>query len=293
MKIKNFENNSVLKNKIEGSTNNELLVDPERGGIIISMKLDDKEILYMDEERFNDPDKSNRGGIPILYPMSGPPTKEGPFSTLSQHGFARDSKLWRIKNNNDNKLIETLESNDETKEIFPYDFELRMKAEMGEEGDITLTQEVENTGTNEMPVSMGLHPYFNIPEGNKNEVKFDFDGREDIENDLREWLEDSDRKDEKDFLRKIDNPNYLEKKDDLKEKGDHKNELKISIPNTGTIIINASPEYQKIWIWTERDKDFICIEPVMRDNQNGEIVNGPEMVKSDETYSANMNIRLE
>ena len=292
MKIGNFENRSVLENKIEGPKSNESLVNPERGGIITSLKLDGKEILYMDEERFNDPDKSDRGGIPILYPMSGPPTKEGPFSKLNQHGFARDSKFWTVEKNEDNELIEVLKSNKETEEIFPYDFELRMKAEMGEEGDITLTQEVKNMGTNEMPVSMGLHPYFNIPEGNKNKIKFDFNGGEDIENDFQDWLENSDRKDENDFLRRIDNPNYLEKKDDSEE-GDYKNELKISISNTETIVINVSPEYQKIWIWTERDKDFICVEPVMRDNQDGEIVNGPEMVKSDEIYSANMNIRLE
>jgi len=291
--MKNFENRSVLENKIEGPKNNKLSVNLKKGGIITSMEFGGKEILYMDEERFNDPDKSDRGGVPILYPMSGPPTKEGPFSTLSQHGFARDSKLWKIEKNEDNELIEVLKSNKETEEIFDYDFELRMKSEMGEEGDITLTQEVKNMGTNEMPVSMGLHPYFNIPEGNKNKIEFDFNGGEDIRDDLRDWLENPDRENEKDFLRRIDNPNYLEKRDDPKKEGDYKNELKILIPGTRTIIMNASPEYQKIWIWTERDKDFICVEPVMRDNQDGKIINDPKMVQSDETYSASMNIRLE
>ena len=48
MKIGNFENRSVLENKREGPKSNESIVNPERGGIITSLKLDGKEILYMD-----------------------------------------------------------------------------------------------------------------------------------------------------------------------------------------------------------------------------------------------------
>jgi len=277
MNIGNFENKPVLENKIEGPENNELSVNPERGGIVTSMKLNGKEVLYMDHERFNDSEKSDRGGIPNLFPMSGPPTKEGPFSELNQHGFARDS-VWKIEYNNENELIETLESNDETQKIYPYEFILKMKSKMGEEGDITLTQEVENTGKNEMPISMGLHPYFNVPEGEKEKIKFDFEGGDEIEGDFQDWLENSERKGEKDFLKRIDNP---------------EEEIKIFIPGTGTINMNISEGYKGIWIWTERDKNFICVEPVMRDNQNGEIVNGPEMIKSGERFSANVKYTLE
>ncbi|MCK4592269.1 hypothetical protein KAT63_02380 [Candidatus Parcubacteria bacterium] len=271
MSIENFKNEPVLKNKIEGPENSELTFDPEKGGIIKSMKFRGVEVLY-------DPEKNDRGGIPILFPMAGPKTNEGPFSNLNQHGFARNSDNWKIEEASENELIEMLESNDETKEVFQYEFVLKIKSEMGEKGDITLTQEVENKGKNEMPISMGLHPYFNVPEEKKEEIKFDFNGGENIEDDLQDWLENSDKQDEKDFLRRIDNP---------------KGEIKIVVPGIGTINMDISEEYEKIWIWTKRDENFICIEPVMRDNDNGEIIGGPKMIKSGEKFSASVKYSLE
>lgn len=274
--MRNFENNPVLENKIEYN-NNEMIFCSKRGGIIKSMKIDGVELFYFDKERFNDPEQSDRGGAPELYPFAGPPTKEGPFSELSQHGFARDLS-WTIEKNEEGEFVEVLKSNDETREMYPYDFELRLRSKMDEDGAITLTQEVENKSEKEMPISMGLHPYFNVPEGKKEEIKFDFEGGNEIENALQDWLENPDKKNEKDFLRRIDNP---------------KEEIKINIPGIGTIKMDISEEYEKIWIWTERDKNFICIEPVMRDNKDGKIVDGPKMIKKDKTFSASVKYGLE
>ncbi|MCK5084838.1 MAG: hypothetical protein KAQ64_04255 [Candidatus Pacebacteria bacterium] len=276
MEMRNFENNPVLENKIEYN-NNEMIFCSKRGGIIKSMKIDGVELFYFDKERFNDPEQSDRGGAPELYPFAGPPTKEGPFSELSQHGFARDLS-WTIEKNEEGEFVEVLKSNDETREMYPYDFELRLRSKMDEDGAITLTQEVENKSEKEMPISMGLHPYFNVPEGKKEEIKFDFEGGNEIENALQDWLENPDKKNEKDFLRRIDNP---------------KEEIKINIPGIGTIKMDISEEYEKIWIWTERDKNFICIEPVMRDNKDGKIVDGPKMIKKDKTFSASVKYGLE
>ena len=274
--MRNFENNPVLENKIEYN-NNEMIFCSKRGGIIKSMKIDGVELFYFDKERFNDPEQSDRGGAPELYPFAGPPTKEGPFSELSQHGFARDLS-WTIEKNEEGEFVEVLKSNDETREMYPYDFELRLRSKMDEDGAITLTQEVENKSEKEMPISMGLHPYFNVPEGKKEEIKFDFEGGNEIENALQDWLKNPDKKNEKDFLRRIDNP---------------KEEIKINIPGIGTIKMDISEEYEKIWIWTERDKNFICIEPVMRDNKDGKIVDGPKMIKKDKTFSASVKYGLE
>jgi len=95
----------------------ELEVVPERGGIITRWRVQGQEILYLDAERFANPDLSVRGGIPILFPICGnlpdntythhkknigekeEPAAEGTTYdetynqqkyTLKQHGFARD-----------------------------------------------------------------------------------------------------------------------------------------------------------------------------------------------------------
>ncbi len=276
--MEKYENeSSFLKiEKINGPNDSEMSFCPERGGIIKSMKIKGVEILYMDDESFVNCAKNVRGGIPILFPMAGPKTNEGPFSNpnFKQHGLARNSSDWENEEIKKNEFTEILESNDETKKVFPYDFILKMKAKIEDDGSITISQEVENKGDNEMPISMGLHPYFNVPEGEKEKIKFDFDGGKNIEKEIKEWIEKGDG----DFLKRIDNP---------------KEEIKITIPGIGTIKMNISEEYEKIWIWMLPDQNFICIEPVMRDNQNGEIVNGPKMIKSGKVFSAEVKYSLE
>ena len=275
MSIENFENKPVPKiENIKGPNDSEMSFCPERGGIITSMKIKNIELFYFDKERFNNPEQSDRGGDLVLYPFAGPPTNEGPFSNLNQHGFARNSENWKIEKVEENEFIEILESNDKTKEIFPYDFVLKMRSKIEDDGSITISQEVENKGENEMPVSMGLHPYFNVPEGKKEEIKFDFSGGKEIEREIKKWQKNKDN----DFLKRINNP---------------KEEIRITIPGIGTIKMDISEEYEKIWIWTERDKNFICVEPVMRDNQDGKIINGPKMIKSGEKFSAKVKYILD
>jgi galactose mutarotase-like enzyme len=49
-----------------------LTVYPDRGGIITSWKVSDRELMYLDVDRFNeDPSLSVRGGFPILFPICG------------------------------------------------------------------------------------------------------------------------------------------------------------------------------------------------------------------------------
>ena len=72
-----------------------LEVVPERGGIITRWQAGGHAMLYLDSERFANPELSVRGGIPILFPICGnlPDNTytDGDTSyTLKQHGFARD-----------------------------------------------------------------------------------------------------------------------------------------------------------------------------------------------------------
>jgi galactose mutarotase-like enzyme len=56
-------------------------------------------------------------------------------------------------------------------------------------------------------------------------------------------------------------------------------------------MIDASEKYQKIWIWSLPDKDFICIEPVMRDV--GGLVNDPQILEPKEVFVTSVNFNLE
>ena len=56
---------------LEVEKKHRLRVVPERGGLITEWRCGDHEILYFDLERFQNKEKSIRGGIPILFPICG------------------------------------------------------------------------------------------------------------------------------------------------------------------------------------------------------------------------------
>ena len=239
------------------------------------MKLKGVEILYVDEASFADVNKNVRGGIPILFPNAGPLEGENnPYPNLKQHGFGRTSSEWVVEEAKDGEFSEKLSSDAETKKVFPFDLETRMRGRLEDDGSITLMQEVTNLEADkEMPVSMGLHPYFKVPNSEKKNIKFNFPGGELVEEEFEKWSQGG--------TTCIDNPKMT----------DADAVLRVEIPGLGTLVMDVSEEYKKIWIWSLPGQDFICVEPVMRNS--GGLIDDPEMVKPSETLSGKVNFRLE
>lgn len=246
---------------------NEISFCPERGGIITSIKFKGIEVFYLDESTFKDTGKNVRGGAPNLFPHNGP-VKSAKYPNLNkQHGFARDEK-WESTSTPDG-FIETLKSNISTKNKFPFDFNLKIRGSFEKDGSFNIIQSVKNLEKNkEMPVSYGLHPYFKVSSEEKKNIKFNFKEGEMIENQVDVWSNDG--------TVSINNPGIP---------------MRIEIPGLGVLVLTASKEYKKILIWSQPGKDFICIEPVMRDE--GGFIDDPENVKPGDIYSASFNIKLE
>lgn len=251
----------------------EISFSPERGGIIISLKLNGKEILYFDANTFNDSAKNVKGGIPILFPNAGP-IDHPDFPDLKQHGFARNADTWKTDSTSNRGFIESLHSDETTRQIFPYDFLLKMRGEFENDGSFTLTQEVKNESADRtLPISMGLHPYFRVPAERKREIKFDWPGGEIAEREREKWNNGK--------AVSLSNPSTKEKLVPLN----------IVIPELGTVVMTASSEYRRIWIWSaESDSNFICVEPFMRDK--GGLANDPEMVQPGQTLVPRIKIEL-
>ncbi len=252
---------------VEGPEGIEVSLCPDKGGIITSIKVKGKEILRQDPHNFEDPDYKMRGGIPILFPNAGPLKEGGPY-LLKQHGFVRDSDKWSIERDPEGKeLVEIFEADEETKKAFGYDFLLKMKIRIEEDGSVSLIQEVTNREKEkEMPVSMGLHPYFQIPEGSKREMLVSLIGKERADEEFENWLKGN--------AISIDNPGKIE----------------LSIPGVGLVEMSVSKEYEKIFIWTQPGQDFVCVEPFMRDV--GGLVDNPELIDPGESISAEVNFCL-
>lgn len=254
----------------EGVEGTAVSVSPERGGIITSLRLAGREILFMNPETFSDPSKNVRGGIPILFPFSGPATEgicERFPGLTKQHGFARTSKAWRLEEL-PNGFRETLENDATTKETYPYDFRLSVSTEIGDDGSVTIAQDVLNTGDRDMPVSMGFHPYVRVACDRRREMEFDFEGGEKVSEEFEHWTNGG--------TTNIGNPGTL----------------RVRIPDLGTLVMEVSPEYRHVLVWSEGpESDYVCIEPVMR--LDGGLVDDPAIVGPGEMLSGMVTYRLE
>ncbi len=163
---------------VHPSSGDRLRVVPERGGLVTEWLCNGREMLYFDQERYADPAKSIRGGIPVLFPICGNlpndclPLASGDF-TLKQHGFARDLP-WQIALLADQSgVMLSLEDSADTRKAYPFGFRIQMEirplnAALEISISISNSSEAE---TEPMPFSFGLHPYFNVSDLSRSAVE--------------------------------------------------------------------------------------------------------------------------
>ncbi|NEQ95257.1 MAG: aldose epimerase [Cyanothece sp. SIO2G6] len=158
------------------TTQSQVAVVPERGGIVISWQMAGKEVFYLDAERFKDPTLSVRGGIPLLFPICGnlvddTYTVDGQSYQLKQHGFGRTSN-WEVTQQSTEggaSVTVTLKSSPETLAVYPFEFELNYIYTL-RGNTLELRQRHTNFAAKPMPFSTGIHPYFAVDEAVKSQL---------------------------------------------------------------------------------------------------------------------------
>jgi len=232
-----------------------LEVVPERGGIITSWQVQNQEILYLDEERFANPQLSVRGGVPILFPICGnlpdnTYTLNDKQYTLKQHGFARDLP-WKSTQDQVTpekaSLTLVLSSNEQTRAVYPFDFQLAFTYQI-QGNTLEIKQQFTNLSTEPMPFSTGFHPYFLTVD--KNQLKFEIPSQEyqdQITKEIHSFNGGFDfNRDEIDVAFK-----QLSSKSATVT--DHARKLKLTLEYDDT--------YSTLVFWTVKGKNYYCLEP--------------------------------
>lgn len=239
----------------------EVSFTPGLGWHIDSCKINGVEIFY---PFFGDSNKP-KGGMPYMFPNAGPLSEEQKESSglnLPQHGFGRISK-WESNS-------ETWEQRfmfSETPE-FPYSGEVTLTVEIYDDRSVTFFQKIKNTWEKALPLSTWLHPYFRVPLWNKDDIIWDFEGWENVVSDREIW-------------KNAGTGMYEAPENKI---------ISFSIPGLGNIELELSEDYKRFWVWSMKDKDFVCVEPVMKDS--GGIVTNPTLVAPWETNMNFMKISL-
>jgi len=232
----------------------QLEVVPERGGIITRWRCQGQEILYLDGERFANPELSVRGGIPILFPICGnlpdnTYTYQGQQYTLKQHGFARDLPWEVTEQVTEEKVSLTLvlNSNEQTRAVYPFDFQLIFTYQiLG--NSLEIRQRYTNHSPEPMPFSTGLHPYF-VMSG-KTQLQFEIPATE---------FQDQKTKTTHPFSGEFDFSSneidvaFRQLSDRSATVTDTSRQLQLRLDWDDT--------YSTFVFWTLKEKDFYCLEP--------------------------------
>jgi galactose mutarotase-like enzyme len=212
-------------------------ISPKRGGIVTGLEVDGTQLLFMDRTTFEDPSKSVRGGIPLLFPFAGKIENDQLNITrtnIPQHGFARN-KEWKATKQGKSGLLLELEPDAQIREIYPWLFRLEYNLMLTERG-LHMELMVDNMGQHPMPIALGWHPYFQCAADKKEQVRGDTPA-----------LPSGFIHDHSDVNFGIIPP--------------PQSHPTFSIPDLGQIKITFAPLMRYLQIWSIPGRDFICLEP--------------------------------
>jgi len=118
------------------------------------------DLIWMSKDAIFNPDKAIRGGVPVCWPWFGRIANPA-------HGFARNS-TWTLVEHRENEngvmVVLGLETSEETKAIWPCEFEARLTVEIGDQ--LTITLNAKNTDNKAWNCSGALHTYLNVADIN-------------------------------------------------------------------------------------------------------------------------------
>jgi glucose-6-phosphate 1-epimerase len=133
------------------------------GGHVASFKTQEHgELLWLSRQAVYAEGKAIRGGVPICFPWFGAHSSERGFPA---HGFAR-TRAFRFEGSEergDSVLCElSLESDAETRRLFPHEFRARLRVSVGRELGVSF--EVENKSQTEFDYELALHTYLGVSD---------------------------------------------------------------------------------------------------------------------------------
>lgn len=97
-----------------------------------------------------------------------------------------------------------------------------------------------------MPLAFGLHPYFPLATGDREAVRFDFDGGDVLHARLLDSTNDN--------YAQVPNPTQSVQ-----------TPIRFLLPGIGWCRMFVSPEYRFLRLWNPPGHESVCLEPLMRD----------------------------
>lgn len=224
-------------------------VAPGRGALVTSLRVRDRELLYLDAATFADATKNVRGGIPVLFPtpgkLEGDAWRYGDRAgTMKQHGFARNLS-WSVARRTGSMAWLELASSQATLAQYPWQFAATFHIQVAA-GSLRLAMRIENRSQTPMPFALGYHPYFLVTDKRRTQIPsqatraFDNVSKQIIPFtgfDLTSGEVD---------LHLLDHGSDV---------------CAVRYPDNSRLDVRAAPGFGRWVVWTLAGKDFVCVEP--------------------------------
>ncbi|GGB68223.1 aldose 1-epimerase [Flavobacterium suaedae] len=200
---------------------------------------------------------------PVLFPIVGA-LKNDTYTyndkeyKLSRHGFARDNEF-KVKEQQLDNVVFSLKANDDTRAVYPFDFELELKYTLGTTS-LIIEYIVHNNSSEKMPFSIGAHPAFALP-GNFEDYSLSFEKEEKLTSyPLQENLLSQTTVAVPTVDKKLNLNHKLFANDALVFKQLNSKSLAIEKNDEVFLKINFE-DFPHLGIWTKPGAPFLCIEP--------------------------------
>jgi galactose mutarotase-like enzyme len=202
---------------------------------------------------------------PVLFPIVGrlygdTLRHEGRSHHLPQHGFARDLP-WETLGADDRSATLRLRDSRETREAFPFAFELTQRLDLSD-GGLRIVFMLTNPGTEDLIACLGVHPAFRwpLPVGSRNEHRIEF---ESDEPEPMRRLKDG-------LLRETSKPSPLAASPLLLNDAlftddalifDRLRSRRLRFTAPGAPVMEMAWDFPHFGIWTKPGAPFLCLEP--------------------------------
>ncbi len=235
------------------ANNTTMIVTPEKGGMITSITKNNEEYSWLREPNFSLNERP-RCAIPVLFPTCGR-SNDGKIVINNQsypidiHGFAH-SQPWEVLSTSTAEgasITLVLTANEETLTYYPFNFKFEITYTLLA-NKITTTSKITNVDTQEMPFSLGFHPYFKI--SSVNNLSWNIHAEIEANPDTNE---------EKPFS-SIDFPYHPEQTTRYYKNVSSPISFTDSELNR-TITIDFDKHFKNVVLWSQCDLGFVCMEP--------------------------------
>lgn len=204
------------------------------------------------------------GRAPILFPICGGLKEDkffynGKYYFLPKHGFGQSFK-YEIEYNSSHKAVFLLKSNDETKKLYPFDFEFRVVYELKGK-QLKVCYATANITNSKMYFSVGAHEGYNCPEGIE-----EYDVIFEKEETLVSYLLNGNIL-SNDTICVLEKGNVFPLKceyfevDALVFRDIKSDSVVLKHRNSGKSVQIDFPEHDYLLLWTKPTGEYICIEP--------------------------------